>query len=129
MCRQQHGVADVHMGPPLDLASLDSVRRFAAAWDAAGRPLHILVNNAGANYVKEAYTADGVAVLAQVRNSGLCHQQPSKYYAVLRWDTCRVRALSCVRAGQLPGTVRSHAVPRAYAPAQRSSPRRECVLR
>ena len=73
--RQQHEVADVHVGPPLDLASLDSVRRFAAAWDAEGRPLHILVNNAGANYVKEAYTADGVAILAQVRVLGPCCSQ------------------------------------------------------
>ncbi|KXZ46560.1 hypothetical protein GPECTOR_42g769 [Gonium pectorale] len=31
----------------LDLASLDSVRRFVAAWEAEKRPLHILVNNAG----------------------------------------------------------------------------------
>ncbi len=31
----------------LDLASLASVRRFAAGWEAEGRPLHLLVNNAG----------------------------------------------------------------------------------
>lgn len=31
----------------LDLSSLQSVRDFAAAWRAAGRPLHVLVNNAG----------------------------------------------------------------------------------
>ncbi|KAG2433604.1 hypothetical protein HYH02_012534 [Chlamydomonas schloesseri] len=31
----------------LDLASLDSVRAFAAAWEAEGRPLHLLINNAG----------------------------------------------------------------------------------
>ena len=31
----------------LDLASLDSVRAFAAAWQRQRRPLHILVNNAG----------------------------------------------------------------------------------
>ena len=31
----------------LDLASLDSVRSFAAAWQRQQRPLHILVNNAG----------------------------------------------------------------------------------
>lgn len=31
----------------LDLASLDSVRLFAESFKALGRPLHILVNNAG----------------------------------------------------------------------------------
>ena len=32
---------------PLDLADLDSVRACAAAFLAAGEPLHVLVNNAG----------------------------------------------------------------------------------
>lgn len=31
----------------LDVSSVQSVRAFAAAWDASGKPLHILVNNAG----------------------------------------------------------------------------------
>jgi NAD(P)-dependent dehydrogenase (short-subunit alcohol dehydrogenase family) len=31
----------------LDLSSLQSVRRFAAAWERRGLPLHCLVNNAG----------------------------------------------------------------------------------
>lgn len=31
----------------LDLASLDSVRRFCDNWDRQGRLIHILVNNAG----------------------------------------------------------------------------------
>eukprot|EP00928_Gymnodinium_smaydae_P023626 TRINITY_DN19425_c0_g1_i1.p1 TRINITY_DN19425_c0_g1~~TRINITY_DN19425_c0_g1_i1.p1 ORF type:complete len:364 (-),score=54.40 TRINITY_DN19425_c0_g1_i1:28-1119(-) len=31
---------------PLDLASLDSVRKFAEAWISSGRKLHVLVNNA-----------------------------------------------------------------------------------
>jgi NAD(P)-dependent dehydrogenase (short-subunit alcohol dehydrogenase family) len=31
----------------LDVADLDSVRRFAAAWNAEGRPLDLLINNAG----------------------------------------------------------------------------------
>ncbi|EFJ41801.1 hypothetical protein VOLCADRAFT_119590 [Volvox carteri f. nagariensis] len=31
----------------LDLASLESVRKFAADWEAEKRPLHILINNAG----------------------------------------------------------------------------------
>ncbi len=31
----------------LDVASLESVRRFAEDWAASGRPLHVLINNAG----------------------------------------------------------------------------------
>lgn len=31
----------------LDLESLDSVRAFVAAWEGGGRPLHMLINNAG----------------------------------------------------------------------------------
>lgn len=31
----------------LDLLSLDSVARFAAAWNARMGPLHVLINNAG----------------------------------------------------------------------------------
>ncbi|KIZ02344.1 hypothetical protein MNEG_5614 [Monoraphidium neglectum] len=31
----------------LDLNSLESVRAFVAAWEARGRPLHLLINNAG----------------------------------------------------------------------------------
>jgi NAD(P)-dependent dehydrogenase (short-subunit alcohol dehydrogenase family) len=31
----------------LDLASLASVHRFVERWESKGRPLHILVNNAG----------------------------------------------------------------------------------
>jgi retinol dehydrogenase-12 len=32
---------------PIDLGDLSSVRAFAVAWRASGRPLHLLVNNAG----------------------------------------------------------------------------------
>ena len=31
----------------LDVANLASVRAFADRWDATGRPLHALINNAG----------------------------------------------------------------------------------
>ncbi|MCW3038178.1 MAG: putative oxidoreductase [Solirubrobacterales bacterium] len=40
----------------LDLASLDSVRAFAAAWDG---PVDVLINNAGVMAVPETRTADG----------------------------------------------------------------------
>lgn len=42
---------------PLDLASLDSVRGFAARW--GGRPLDLLVNNAGVMVPPRRETADG----------------------------------------------------------------------
>lgn len=64
--RAQHSGAQVVVGPALDLESLASVRSFAAAWEASKRPLHVLVNNAGANYLVESYTPEGVARLAQV---------------------------------------------------------------
>jgi NAD(P)-dependent dehydrogenase (short-subunit alcohol dehydrogenase family) len=45
---------------PLDLASLDSVRAFAARYQDTGRPLHILINNAGVMATPQSYTADGL---------------------------------------------------------------------
>ncbi|MER7755179.1 SDR family NAD(P)-dependent oxidoreductase [Kitasatospora sp. NPDC097643] len=44
---------------PLDLASLASVRAFAADYLATGRPLHLLVNNAGVMATPLTRTADG----------------------------------------------------------------------
>ena len=61
-----HSGEKVEVGPALDLESLSSVHSFAAAWESSERPLHVLVNNAGANYVSESYTPEGVARLAQV---------------------------------------------------------------
>lgn len=31
----------------LDISSLKSVRAFGKRWDSSGRPIHVLVNNAG----------------------------------------------------------------------------------
>ena len=42
----------------LDLASLASVRGFAARYIALGRPLHLLINNAGVMATPHTYTAD-----------------------------------------------------------------------
>ena len=36
-----------HQVQLLDVASLESIRRFAKAWHEQKRPLHMLVNNAG----------------------------------------------------------------------------------
>ena len=54
------------MGPPLDLGDAASVRSFASAEGGAGRPLHVLVNNAGASYLPRGRTGDGFCTLAQV---------------------------------------------------------------
>ncbi len=64
--RRQHPHADVSVGPPLDLGSLLSVRAFAGAVGGRDRPLHVLVNNAGANYLPRGFTPEGVCTLAQV---------------------------------------------------------------
>jgi hypothetical protein len=56
----------VEVGPPLDLARPASVRAFARCLLEAERPLHVLVNNAGANYLPNTLTTDGVPLLTQV---------------------------------------------------------------
>jgi NAD(P)-dependent dehydrogenase (short-subunit alcohol dehydrogenase family) len=85
----------VTVGPPLDLGSVASVRAFVSSLngdsggDSGGgsggggsgngggdggrgargrkqpRPLHVLVNNAGANYLPRGRTPEGVCTLAQ----------------------------------------------------------------
>jgi NAD(P)-dependent dehydrogenase (short-subunit alcohol dehydrogenase family) len=45
--RRQHPGAAVEVGPALDLASMDSVRAFAAAYERSGQRLDVLINNAG----------------------------------------------------------------------------------
>ncbi|CAN6463456.1 unnamed protein product [Victoria cruziana] len=65
------------MGPPLnvevmelDLLSLDSVRRFAAAWNARSGPLHVLINNAGIFSIgaPQAFSMDGYEEHMQVNH-------------------------------------------------------------
>ena len=55
----------------LDLASLDSVRTFAAAWQRERRPLHILVNNAGIFSM-----------------GGMCHTLLLRSCDTLQWPAC-----------------------------------------
>jgi NAD(P)-dependent dehydrogenase (short-subunit alcohol dehydrogenase family) len=56
---------------PLDLARLDGVRAFAAGLAAEGRPLDLLVNNAGVMAVPFARTADGFEL--QLGTNHLAH--------------------------------------------------------
>lgn len=64
--------ASVLAAAPLDLSSLDKVRRFAAWWGEQGHPLDVLVNNAGANFmgIVPWHTNQGVAGLPQVNFLG-----------------------------------------------------------
>lgn len=67
VCRSVLPGASVIMGPRLDLADQGSVLQFAADYKAAGWPLHVLVNNAGANHYGKTWTTpQGVPGLAQV---------------------------------------------------------------
>ncbi|KAI3424130.1 hypothetical protein D9Q98_009490 [Chlorella vulgaris] len=68
--RRQHLGATVEVGPQLDLASLESIRQFAAAYKRSGQPLHVLINNAGTNYQRPWQTPEGVGGLCQVNYLG-----------------------------------------------------------
>ena len=52
-----------------------SIRAFATAYKQQKRPLHVLINNAGANYMSEGSTANGIPLLTQViKLAGMSHQ-------------------------------------------------------
>ncbi|KAM0937264.1 putative NADP-retinol dehydrogenase [Dioscorea sansibarensis] len=55
----------------LDLLSLASVRSFGEEWNSHGMPLHLLINNAGAFYMKEPqqFTEDGIERHMQVNHT------------------------------------------------------------
>lgn len=56
----------------LDLASLESVRRFASRWEASGRPLDLLILNAGIMCPPDRLqTADGFELQFQVGGAGV----------------------------------------------------------
>lgn len=56
--RDRHPHAEVEVAE-LDLASLGSVQRFSDRWIEAGRPLDVLINNAGVMATPRRSTADG----------------------------------------------------------------------
>ena len=59
--------ANVGLAPRLDLADMDSVRDVAGWFNAQGHPLHLLVNNAGANFFQTPwFTNAGVGGCAQI---------------------------------------------------------------
>mmetsp|Transcript_29231 Transcript_29231/g.73454 ORF Transcript_29231/g.73454 Transcript_29231/m.73454 type:complete len:347 (-) Transcript_29231:618-1658(-) len=70
LIKGRHPGADVKVGPELDLKSLDGVRSFVKEFEKQDVPLHILVNNAGANFSKPWTTAEKVTGLVQVNYLG-----------------------------------------------------------
>ncbi|KAI7837586.1 hypothetical protein COHA_008599 [Chlorella ohadii] len=68
--KQKYPDADVVKGPLMDFGDPASVRGFAAEYKRQGRPLHMLVNNAGAYTTTKHQTKEGVAELCQVNHLG-----------------------------------------------------------
>ena len=64
--RERIPQADILVPGPLDLSKPESIPAFVDLFQRQRLPLHILVNNAGAAYKREWYTAEGVGGLAQV---------------------------------------------------------------
>ena len=74
LSRESFPKAQVEVGPELRLDDLASIRAFANTYRKQQRTLHVLVNNAGANYMSEGLTAEGVPLLTQV-----CEQLSCRY--------------------------------------------------
>jgi hypothetical protein len=70
----------------LDLSELSSVRAFAEAWRKQGRPLHILINNAG--------VLNMTGGVNRTCNTGAaCHSRVWQHCA-----SCRHTKLSCIQS-------------------------------
>ncbi len=67
--KQKSGNASVDL-MIADLASLDSVRRFAADFKAKYNKLHVLINNAGIHYPERKLTIDGYEAMFAVNHLG-----------------------------------------------------------
>ena len=94
---------------PLDLASLASVRGCARAFLALGEPLHVLVNNAGAN--EHGLTADGFEMAFGVNHLGhfalttalldcLAASAPARVVTVSSMAHCRAKGVDFGRLRQ-----------------------------
>jgi WW domain-containing oxidoreductase len=68
--RDRYPSTNVVIPRSLDLGQPDSIREFAKAYRQAKLPLHVLVNNAGANYDTAWQTKEGVTGLSQVNYHG-----------------------------------------------------------
>jgi len=91
--REQTGRTDIECRE-LDLASLASIRAFTADYLATGRPLHLLVNNAGVMATPLARTADGFESQFGVNHLGHFALATGLLPALRAAGTARVVALS-----------------------------------
>lgn len=90
----------MEVGPKLELAQPSSIRSFAAQYQKQKRPLHVLVNNAGANYLSEGVTEDGVPLLTQVHPTiALAKSSCAAVDAVVLFYTLLIKA--CSMAGDI----------------------------
>lgn len=67
--KKENPDADVELRQ-LDLASLESVRDFSNSYRESGRPLHLLINNAGIMAQPKAFTVDGFEMQLGVNHIG-----------------------------------------------------------
>jgi NAD(P)-dependent dehydrogenase (short-subunit alcohol dehydrogenase family) len=80
----------------LDLASLTSVRAFVDAYLANGRPLHILINNAGVMATPFSHTADGFEMQFGTNHIGHFTLTTGLAPALKAAGTARVVSLSSI---------------------------------
>lgn len=85
----------------LDLANLDSVRRFAAAQTDAGTPIDVLLNNAGVMAVPFGHTADGFEM--QIGTNHFGHFALSAQLAPMLAGDARIVTLSSLAHRWTPG--------------------------
>ena len=81
---------------PLDLASLASVRAFAERYLASGRPLHLLINNAGVMATPHAFTEDGFELQFGTNHLGHFALTVGLLPALRRAGPARVVSLSSI---------------------------------
>ena len=86
MRREQCPHADVVVGPRLNLAEPESIAAFANSVVQSKRPLHVLVNNAGANYLNPWRTPQGVPGLCQVWHAYLKVPRPQMLQQQIEGD-------------------------------------------
>ena len=82
--RAEVGCAEerVIVGPPLDLDSNASVKSFAAGFSTTHPRLHLLVDNAGTNFLPKKFSPEGVGRIAQINFLG-----PAMLTRLLAGDT------------------------------------------
>jgi NAD(P)-dependent dehydrogenase (short-subunit alcohol dehydrogenase family) len=80
----------------LDLASLASVRAFAARYLSLGRPLHLLINNAGVMATPQSYTEDNFEMQFGTNHVGHFALTIGLLPALKAAGTARVVALSSI---------------------------------